>query len=277
MLLAEEDFERFREEIEGLLLEKKIRFHVKQIAIIVFGSMSSPTDEDFDLVLRIDNKEPGIGQHLWRTLVCSNWFVLLYEKGIIQEWLDCDDPELRGLADASLHNAVDEHAEIVAKLLSSRRDMPEYPKEILRFVSWIKIYKSRPLFELLLDAAQTDDFSVDDQNLWISLSNFAKHEPHWMIELLTAYLENVLNRKLDNKITAFNSYSDEAYSVAGGMGFGWWLVEHYLPYHVDCPNSCGLGEPARGRKDSPYFQVGYGSFDNIPDLVDPFVESFLPV
>ena len=69
----------------------------------------------------------------------------------------------------------------------------------------------------------------------------------------------------------------EVYSVAGEMGFGWWLVEHYLPYHVDCPNSCGLGEPARGRKDSPYFQVGYGSFDNIPDLVDPFVESFLPV
>ena len=39
----------------------------------------------------------------------------------------------------------------------------------------------------------------------------------------------------------------EAYSVAGEIGFGWWLVEHYLSYHVDCPNSCGLGEPARGR------------------------------
>ena len=38
----------------------------------------------------------------------------------------------------------------------------------------------------------------------------------------------------------------EAYSVAGEMGFGWWLVEHYLPYHIDCPNSCGLGESTRG-------------------------------
>ena len=33
----------------------------------------------------------------------------------------------------------------------------------------------------------------------------------------------------------------EAYSVAGGMGFGWWLVEHYLSYHADCPDGCGLG------------------------------------
>ena len=38
----------------------------------------------------------------------------------------------------------------------------------------------------------------------------------------------------------------EAYSAAGGMGFGWWLVEHYLPYHVDCPDGCGLGETAGG-------------------------------
>ena len=39
----------------------------------------------------------------------------------------------------------------------------------------------------------------------------------------------------------------EAYSVAGEMGFGWWLVEHYLPYHVNRPNGCDSGEPTRGR------------------------------
>ena len=68
----------------------------------------------------------------------------------------------------------------------------------------------------------------------------------------------------------------EAYSAAGKTWFGWWLVEHYLPYHVNCPDGCGLGEPTRGRKDPPYFQMGYGSFDHIADLVDPFVESPLP-
>ena len=70
---------------------------------------------------------------------------------------------------------------------------------------------------------------------------------------------------------------EEAYSAAGKTWFGWWLVEHYLSYHVNCPNSCDSGEPARGRKDPPYFQMGYGSFDHIADLVDTLVESFLPV
>ena len=69
----------------------------------------------------------------------------------------------------------------------------------------------------------------------------------------------------------------EAYSAAGKTWFGWWLVEHYFPYHIDCPDGCDSGEPARGRKDPPYFQMSYGSLDNIPDLVDPLVESPLPV
>ena len=68
----------------------------------------------------------------------------------------------------------------------------------------------------------------------------------------------------------------EAYSAAGKTWFGWWLVEHYFSYHIDCPDGCDSGEPARGRKDPPYFQMSYGSLDNIPDLVDPLVESPLP-
>jgi len=75
----------------------------------------------------------------------------------------------------------------------------------------------------------------------------------------------------------FLHLENEAYSAAGGMGFGWWLVEHYLSYHVNCPDGCGLGEPTRGRKDPPYFQMSYGSFDNIADLVDTLVESPLPL
>ena len=79
-----------------------------------------------------------------------------------------------------------------------------------------------------------------------------------------------------NDFNYFDKYL-EAYSAAGKTWFGWWLVEHYLPYHVNCPNGCGLGEPTRGRKDPPYFQMGYGSFDHIPDSLDTFVESLLPV
>ena len=41
-------------------------------------------------------------------------------------------------------------------------------------------------------------------------------------------------------------FRHEAYSAAGETWFGWWLVEHYFSYHVNCPDGCVSGEPARG-------------------------------
>lgn len=206
MLLAEEDFDRFREEIEELLLEKKIRFHLKEIAIIIFGSIGSPNDEDFDLVLRINNKEPEIGQHLWRKLVRSNWFGLLYEKGIIQEWLDCGDPELRGLADASLSNAIFNHDEIAIKFLAERYDLSKDSEQVLQFIPLEEIYESRSLFELLLDVARSGGFGLDNER-WTSLGDLVQHEPFWVIELLTVCLGNALKSKNDIGIIAFGSHN----------------------------------------------------------------------
>ena len=42
------------------------------------------------------------------------------------------------------------------------------------------------------------------------------------------------------------TWNSEAYSAAGKTWFGWWLVEHYFSYHVDCPDGCVSGEPAGG-------------------------------
>ena len=206
MLLAEEDFERFREEIEELLLEKEIRFHIKEIAIIIFGGIDSPKDEDFDLVLQIDNIEPEIAQHLWRKLVRSNWFGLLYEKGIIQEWLASSDPKLRGLADTSLGNAMVNHDEIAIKFLAERYDLSKDSEQVLQFIPLEEIYESRSLFELLLDVARSGGFSLDNER-WTSLGDLVQHEPFWVIELLTVCLGNALKSKNDIGIIAFGSHN----------------------------------------------------------------------
>ena len=46
----------------------------------------------------------------------------------------------------------------------------------------------------------------------------------------------------------------EAYSAAGEIGFGWWLVEHYFSYHIDCPDGCDSGESARGDRIRQVFR-----------------------
>lgn len=206
MLLAEEDFERFREEIEELLLEKKIRFHIKEIAIIIFGNIGSPKDEDFDLALWINSKEPEIGQHLWRKLIRSNWFKLLYEKEVIQEWLASGDPGQQWLAHTSLYNAMVNHDEIAIKFLAERYDLSKDSEQVLQFIPLEEIYESRSLFELLLDLARSGGFSLDNER-WTSLGDLAQQEPSWMLELLDACLESALKSKNDIGITAFGSYN----------------------------------------------------------------------
>ena len=95
----------------------------------------------------------------------------------------------------------------------------------------------------------------------------------------TRSADDGVNASLDDGLADQNATPPitEAYLVAGEIGFGWWLVEHYLSYHENCPDGCGLGEPVGGRKDPPYFQMSYGSLNNIADLVDTLVESFLPL
>ena len=206
MLLAEEDFERFREEIEELLLEKKIRFHIKEIAIIIFGNIGSPKDEDFDLALWINSKEPEIGQHLWRKLIRSNWFKLLYEKEVIQEWFASGDPGQQWLAHTSLYNAMVNHDEIAIKFLAERYDLSKDSEQVLQFIPLEEIYESRSLFEFLLDLARSGGFSLDNER-WTSLGDLAQQEPSWMLELLDACLESALKSKNDIGIIAFGSYN----------------------------------------------------------------------
>ena len=55
----------------------------------------------------------------------------------------------------------------------------------------------------------------------------------------------VIHRAMVPRADKMNT-RNEAYSAAGKTWFGWWLVEHYFSYHVNCPDSCGSGEPARG-------------------------------
>ena len=204
--LAEEDFERFREEIEELLLEKKIRTHIKAIAIIILGSISSPKDEDLDLALRIKDNNPKLGQRLWLKLTGPNWFRLLYDKGLIQKWFDSDDPGQQWLAHTSLYNAMVNHDEIAIKFLAERYDLSKDSEQVLQFIPLEEIYESRSLFEFLLDLARSGGFSLDNER-WTSLGDLAQQEPSWMLELLDACLESALKSKNDIGIIAFGSYN----------------------------------------------------------------------
>ena len=88
------------------------------------------------------------------------------------------------------------------------------------------------------------------RNRWF-LNNYLNGNDMWPYVTMWEYEERII--PLQKIVDIFHESGNqklkcyEAYSVAGEIGFGWWLVEHYLPYHVNRPNGCDSGEPTRGR------------------------------
>lgn len=187
-LLRERDPARFRMEIEAMLTGSDIRFHIKETVMIVFANVGAPTDDDLDLVLRISEADSTLARRLWQQMARPSWFDVLYDRGLVETWLDSDDLTLRERGVAWLANAGAQHGAAVAGLLAARRGAPEY----LRWLRWLtqraELHQNRPLFDLMLSAVRSGYFDPVDQDLWLSAHDLAAHEPLWAIELLSACL-----------------------------------------------------------------------------------------
>lgn len=185
-LLREQDPERFRAEIEAVLNESAIRFHIKETAMIVFANISAPTDDDLDLVLRISETTSTLATRLWQQITRPTWFGVLHERGLIATWIDHFDPSLRERGVAWLANAGSDYGEDAASLLATRRGAPEYMMWLRWMIQRVDLHLNRPLFDLMLDAVRTGELEATDQSLWLSVHDLAAHKPIWAIEVLSA-------------------------------------------------------------------------------------------
>jgi hypothetical protein len=185
-LLRERDPERFRVEVEAVLRESAIRFHIKETVMIVFANVSAPTSEDLDLVLRITEADSTLTKRLWQQITRPAWFSVLHDRGLVETWIDHDELPMRERGVAWLANAGADHGETVVALLAARRDAPEY----LMWLRWLTqradLHLNRPLFDLMLDAVRAGHFEPADHDLWLSVHDLGAHEPLWAIEMLSA-------------------------------------------------------------------------------------------
>jgi len=217
-LLRERDAARFRAEVEQLLAEPAIRFHLKETVLTVFANVGTPTEEDLDLVLRIGATDSLLTRRLWQQIARPAWFTVVHDRGLVETWLDSADQALRDRGITWLANAGAFRDEVVSELLAARQEAPEY----LKWLKWITVrvdlHKSRPMFDLFLTAVRSGGFELDDQDLWLSVHDLAQHEPQWAIDLLRIfYVENAsaLVPGEDGKIAVLGSREYGATDLIG--------------------------------------------------------------
>jgi hypothetical protein len=203
-LLRERNPERFRTEVEAVLVSPSIRFHIKETVTIVFANVSGPTDEDLDVVLRIGRNESTLTRRLWQQIAGPSWFGRLHGRGLIAQWLDSDDAAVRERGVMWLANAGAEHGAVAAALLTARREAPDYPMWLGWVTQRADLHQNRALFDLMLDAVRSGDIDPGNHDLWLSAHDLATHEPLWAIELLSAALiesPSSLATGADGKVT----------------------------------------------------------------------------
>lgn len=184
--LYEREPERFRAEASVVLMNERVRFHIKATVFAVLSNLDSPTNEDAELVTEVAATAPPIAEHLWLHTRRAPWFRRFYEDGMIVAWLDSGEPTLQKRAANLMMSAINELPGEVADLLRARQEVPEY----LNWLRWIARYsdlhQNRALFELVLAAVREGGFDAFDHQLWLSLHGLAKHKPLWAIELIQA-------------------------------------------------------------------------------------------
>jgi len=93
-LLRDEDENTFCKAIEAIITSKNVRFHLKHLVLNFLGNIDIPLNGEVHLVIKLleDLKWYAIVKDLiiWNK---SQWFKVLYDKGIINKWLHSDNKE----------------------------------------------------------------------------------------------------------------------------------------------------------------------------------------
>lgn len=186
--LHEDDPHRFTEEVEALLAQPRIRFHLKDVILAVVRVLPRPSSDDADMVQRLADVEE-LELRLWLALRTKPWFDRLKTDGLLSELLASTEIRDNTNAIDVMVGALPEGADDVAGLIAPFAGRHAHYDGWLRYLARVvKVHESRAFFDLLLTAVRGGSYSEIEAELWMSVRGLGQMQPAWAIELLSCYL-----------------------------------------------------------------------------------------
>lgn len=177
---------RFIRNLNELLTNDLIRFHIKETAIAVLGGVADPTGAEVDLALSLASSRPRWEERLWQQLRRPQWFRRFDEEGQIELWLASGTEGSRARGISFLTIAVGECPDRVAAILRHQRNSPDYGSWVRQVLQVADVHASREVFDLLAESVRDGEFDSNDQTLWHVAHDLAKTQPSWALELISA-------------------------------------------------------------------------------------------
>lgn len=203
----ESDFTSYLNNIQILLTNSKIRFHIKQVIFALLTSLNDPKEEEWNIIapLVVNNYDALIRKKTWSILYSSvKWFDLLNNLGIIKQWLTSGTEELVDQAIGILSEMQKEIPDKVAELVEPFVGLSEV--WLIRFSNLLRfsnLGSSRSFFNLFIQLINIGLFDRIEENIitgrgfWSIIYELPKQNPEWSCEAIGIYFNRYLDLSLE--------------------------------------------------------------------------------
>ncbi|MDV2981618.1 UNVERIFIED_CONTAM: hypothetical protein Q9R71_31035 [Actinomycetes bacterium ARC8] len=178
---------RFVKEVQALMVDDRVRFHIKDAVLTVLGNLSAPTSCEAKVLLELAKASPQLDERLWSRLHALTWFDRFAADGYIDVWLNGDE-KLQERALTLMVGVAGTIPDRLAELLATHTEAASYAEWLRRVARFADLGASRSLFDLLLDGIKQGLYDGLEPNLWLTVHHLPEQHPEWAMELLAAFL-----------------------------------------------------------------------------------------
>jgi hypothetical protein len=169
--LREEDPQRYLAELDALLGEGGIRFHIKDVVLALLRALSAPTPGEASVMLALIDSAPVFTERVYAAIQAPGWFRRLDDDGHLERSLLGDDPARQAQAVQVMRAAAETDPVRVAALLEADVGRPGADGRFAWLATWLPFGAERRLFALLLASVQAGVWDTDARKLWLVRSS----------------------------------------------------------------------------------------------------------
>ena len=182
-----DDPERFVRDVKDVLLDERVRFHVKDSVLAVVRALPDPSEAELEMVLDL------LADEAWRARVATvlpepPWFDLLEDSGTLAGWLGSGDSKLEQRAVWVIGMAGSARPGRAGELLAPLADRPDFVKWLPWVAQTIDLAADRRFFEAFLGALRRGQLDEYELGLFSAVLSLGESAPAWLVEVLSAWL-----------------------------------------------------------------------------------------
>lgn len=194
--------QRYLTDLKAVLMDPRIRFHVKPVVFALLAELRDPTEQEWRIIAQlIKQTDDPQTRLIWHMFASSlPWCFLLDSMHILERWLSGDDQEYASNVVSFLLPLMQKQApDRVAALIEPYIEQEVWGNRLVFLIRVANVGASRRFFDLflrLLDKGTLDGLLGYEaryiNHFWTMISSLPQTSPEWACEAIRHYFERLL-------------------------------------------------------------------------------------